>query len=152
MKVGGLDAYRWVAQPRDERDRRVDIRFQKVVDQPRDALLSDAFARPLSAGRVIARIRQVTLDRVLDSDSETTIIRPAAPRFQGVNDRVIRERLHANFLPNRAGAPRMRRRRYRVGDGVAPVALSHHRTCGSAYGGSLNNLEALPGIQQRNQS
>jgi hypothetical protein len=24
----------------------------------------------------------------------------------------------------------------RVGDGVTPVALSHHRTCGSAYGGS----------------
>src|ERR1700751_5650579 len=30
----------------------------------------------------------------------------------------------------------------RVGDGVTPVALSHHRTCGSAYGGSLNTLEA----------
>ena len=32
---------------------------------------------------------------------------------------------------------------HRVGDGIAPVALSHHRTCGSAYGGSLNTLEAL---------
>jgi len=31
-------------------------------------------------------------------------------------------------------APSMRRDR--VGDGVTPVALSHHRTCGSAYGGS----------------
>src|SRR5450830_1306648 len=39
----------------------------------------------------------------------------------------------------------------RVGDGVAPVALSHHRTCGSAYGGSLNMLEASLGVQQRNQ-
>src|SRR5665811_2203383 len=39
----------------------------------------------------------------------------------------------------------------RVGDGVAPVALSHHRTCGSAYGGSLNTLEASLGVQQRNQ-
>ena len=39
----------------------------------------------------------------------------------------------------------------RVGDGVTPVALSHHRTCGSAYGGSLNTLEALLCIQQRNQ-
>ncbi|MEX3630460.1 MAG: hypothetical protein VB138_14460, partial [Burkholderia sp.] len=26
--------------------------------------------------------------------------------------------------------------KHRVGDGVTPVALSHHRTCGSAYGGS----------------
>jgi len=25
---------------------------------------------------------------------------------------------------------------HQVGDGVTPVALSHHRTCGSAYGGS----------------
>ena len=41
--------------------------------------------------------------------------------------------------------------RNRVGDGVAPVALSHHRTCGSAYGGSLNTLEASLGVQQRNQ-
>src|SRR5450830_2181764 len=39
----------------------------------------------------------------------------------------------------------------RVGDGIAPVALSHHRTCGSAYGGSLNMLEASLGVQQRNQ-
>jgi hypothetical protein len=40
---------------------------------------------------------------------------------------------------------------HRVGDGVAPVALSRHRTCGSAYGGSLNTLEALLRSQQRNQ-
>ncbi|MDR6502195.1 hypothetical protein J2785_005375 [Burkholderia ambifaria] len=40
----------------------------------------------------------------------------------------------------------------RVGDGVAPVALSHHRTCGSAYGGSLSTLEAPLGVQQRDQS
>ncbi len=39
----------------------------------------------------------------------------------------------------------------RVGDGVTPVALSHHRTCSSAYGGSLNTLEASLDIQQRNQ-
>jgi myosin heavy subunit len=39
----------------------------------------------------------------------------------------------------------------RVGDGVTPVALSHHRTCGSAYGGSLSMLEASLGVQQRNQ-
>jgi hypothetical protein len=40
---------------------------------------------------------------------------------------------------------------HRVGDGVTSVALSHHRTCGSAYGGSFNKLEALPGVQQRDQ-
>jgi hypothetical protein len=32
-----------------------------------------------------------------------------------------------------------------------PVALSHHRTCGSAYGGSSNLLEASLSSQQRNQ-
>jgi hypothetical protein len=40
---------------------------------------------------------------------------------------------------------------HRVGDGVTSVALSHHRTCGSAYGGSLNTLEAPLSLQQRNQ-
>jgi len=36
----------------------------------------------------------------------------------------------------------------RVGDGITPVVLSHHRTYGSVYGGSLNTLEAPQGIQQ----
>jgi len=30
----------------------------------------------------------------------------------------------------------------RVGGGVTPAVLPHHRTCGSAYGGSGNTLEA----------
>jgi hypothetical protein len=41
--------------------------------------------------------------------------------------------------------------RDRVGDGVTPVALSHHRTCGSASGGSLNTLESSHRIEQRHQ-
>ena len=40
----------------------------------------------------------------------------------------------------------------RVGDGVTPVALSHHRTCGSASGGSLNTLESAHRIEQRHQT
>ena len=40
----------------------------------------------------------------------------------------------------------------RVGDGVTPVALSHHRTCGSASGGSLNTLESSHRIEQRHQT
>src|SRR5271156_3377278 len=39
----------------------------------------------------------------------------------------------------------------RVGDQVTPVALPHHRTCGSAYGGSRSALEALHRIEQRHQ-
>ena len=39
----------------------------------------------------------------------------------------------------------------RVGGRITPAVLSHHRTCGSAYGGSLNMLETLLCIQQRNQ-
>ena len=42
--------------------------------------------------------------------------------------------------------------RNRVGDGVTPVALSHHRTCGSASGGSLNTLESSHRIEQRHQT
>ena len=41
---------------------------------------------------------------------------------------------------------------HRVGDGVTPVALSHHRTCGSASGGSLNTLESSHRIEQRHQT
>ena len=37
----------------------------------------------------------------------------------------------------------------RVGGDVAITALSHHRTCGSAYGGSSNTLEAVQGFLQR---
>ena len=40
----------------------------------------------------------------------------------------------------------------RVGDGVTPVALSHHRTCGSASGGSLDTLESSQRIEQRHQT
>ena len=40
----------------------------------------------------------------------------------------------------------------RVGDRVTPVALPHHRTCGSAYGGSLNTLESSQRIKQRHQA
>src|SRR5690606_32130107 len=40
---------------------------------------------------------------------------------------------------------------HRVGRGVTPAALSHHRTCGSAYGGSTNTLEPLLSGQQRDQ-
>jgi hypothetical protein len=39
----------------------------------------------------------------------------------------------------------------RVGRGVTPAALSLHRTCGSAYGGSTNTREPLLGGQQRDQ-
>src|SRR5207245_2072019 len=61
-------------------------------------------------------------------------------------------------LPVPSSLSRARRRRpailrvNRVRDGVAPVAFSHHRTCGSAYGGSLNMLEAVLSIEHRNQS
>jgi len=41
---------------------------------------------------------------------------------------------------------------HRVGDGVTPVALSHHRRCGSASGGSLNTLESSHRIEQRHQT
>ncbi|GHU26178.1 hypothetical protein AGMMS50256_02780 [Betaproteobacteria bacterium] len=40
---------------------------------------------------------------------------------------------------------------YRVGDEVTPVALSHHRTCGSASGGSLDILKSARRIEQRHQ-
>src|SRR5690606_5789372 len=40
---------------------------------------------------------------------------------------------------------------YRVGRGVTPAALSHHRTCGTAYGGSTNTLEPLLSGPQRGQ-
>jgi hypothetical protein len=40
---------------------------------------------------------------------------------------------------------------HRVGDGITPAALSHHRTCGSAYGGSSNTLEAVPHVEHRDQ-
>jgi hypothetical protein len=40
----------------------------------------------------------------------------------------------------------------RVGDGITPVALPHHRTCGSASGGSLNTLESSHCIEQRHQT
>ena len=40
---------------------------------------------------------------------------------------------------------------HRVGGAVTRAVLPHHRTCGSAYGGSRNTLEALHGIEQRHQ-
>ncbi|MBM4312933.1 MAG: hypothetical protein FJ122_03330, partial [Deltaproteobacteria bacterium] len=39
----------------------------------------------------------------------------------------------------------------RVGGGVTPAVLPHHRTCGSASGGSLNTLESSHRIEQRHQ-
>lgn len=41
---------------------------------------------------------------------------------------------------------------HRVGSEITPAALSHHRTCGSAYGGSLVTLKAPLGVQQRDQT
>jgi len=41
---------------------------------------------------------------------------------------------------------------YRVGGRVAPAVLPHHRTCGSASGGSLNTLESARCIKQRHQT
>lgn len=32
----------------------------------------------------------------------------------------------------------------RVGGGITPAVLSHHRTCGSAYGGSLSYVQSFP--------
>src|SRR5438094_315391 len=39
----------------------------------------------------------------------------------------------------------------RVGGELAPAALPHHRTCGSAYGGSRKRLKAPAEVCQRNQ-
>src|SRR5260370_42369210 len=47
--------------------------------------------------------------------------------------------------------PRCRMKPYwnRVGGGVAPPPLTHHRTCGSASGGSSGRwVETLPGLAQ----
>ena len=41
---------------------------------------------------------------------------------------------------------------HRVGGRVTPAALPHHRTCGSASGGSLNTLESSHRIEQRHQT
>ena len=40
----------------------------------------------------------------------------------------------------------------RVGGGVTPAVLPHHRTCGSASGGSSNTLESSHRIEQRHQT
>src|SRR5579872_2048117 len=39
----------------------------------------------------------------------------------------------------------------RVGGELTLTALPHHRTCGSAYGGSTSTLEVLLRIEQREQ-
>ena len=39
--------------------------------------------------------------------------------------------------------------RHRVGGRVTPAVLPHHRTCGSASGGSLNTLEPSHRIEDR---
>lgn len=44
------------------------------------------------------------------------------------------------------------REELRVGGGVTPAVLPHHRTCGSASGGSLNTLESSHRIEQRHQT
>jgi hypothetical protein len=41
---------------------------------------------------------------------------------------------------------------HRVGGGVTPAVLPHHRTCGSASGGSLNTLESAHRIDERHQT
>ena len=41
---------------------------------------------------------------------------------------------------------------HRVGGGVTPAVLPHHRTCGSAYGGSCKTLESLRRREQRHQT
>jgi hypothetical protein len=40
---------------------------------------------------------------------------------------------------------------HRVGGEPTLTALPHHRTCGSAYGGSTEALESLMEIHQRDQ-
>ena len=40
---------------------------------------------------------------------------------------------------------------HRVGGGVTPAVLPHHRTCCSASGGSWDTLESSHGIEQRHQ-
>ncbi|KAF0146866.1 MAG: hypothetical protein FD187_3182, partial [bacterium] len=40
----------------------------------------------------------------------------------------------------------------RVGGGVTPAVLPHHRTYGSVYGGSGNTLNFMVVIQQRHES
>ena len=41
---------------------------------------------------------------------------------------------------------------YRVGGGVIPAVLPHHRTYGSVYGGSYNTLKFTVVIKQRHKS
>src|SRR5579871_2844427 len=46
-------------------------------------------------------------------------------------------------LREKSRPERYLQRSNRVGDELTPTPLPHHRTCGSAYGGSTNTLESL---------
>ncbi len=65
-------------------------------------------------------------------------------RFPGITFRIVKRA--PRIVKNTPGLAALRAAGHRVGNGVTPVALSHHRTCGSAYGGSFNKLEALLSI------
>src|SRR4030095_11578149 len=71
---------------------------------------------------------------------------PSMPRLHPRS----RAYLHAWSLPvsRRIGRANMQNR---VGGGLTPAALPHHRTCGSASGGSTDTLQTSLLTQQRDQ-
>ena len=62
---------------------------------------------------------------------------------------VSRAAMHGNSVDGFRGL--LRKRGNRVGGAVTRAVLPHHRTCGSAYGGSLNTLESCLPLQDGDQ-
>src|SRR5690606_30812980 len=57
-----------------------------------------------------------------------------------------------HFICKTCGTPFAKSEQHRVGGGVAPAVLPHHRTYGSVYGGSVGTCQLLGPFEEADES